>query len=183
MPDSVYQIRNKDGIHFITFAVVEWVDAFSRREYCEIVLDSIRYCQKDKGLLLYSWCIMSNHLHMVVAAKNNDTSDILRDFKKFTSKRIIKAIQENPLESRRDWMLDIFAKAGAKNSRNKTYQFWRQDNHPVELYSNNFTDQKIQYIHNNPVKAGIVDRPEDYLLSSAKDYYTDREGLLEVVVL
>ena len=108
MGEGGYKIRDKEGIHFVTFAVTEWVDVFTRREYREIVLDSIKHCQKEKGLILYAWCLMSNHVHLVVSAKNSDTSDILRDFKKFTSKQIIKAIEEHPGESRKDWMLKIF---------------------------------------------------------------------------
>ena len=127
---------------------------------------------------------MSNHLHLIVSAKNNDLSDVLRDFKKFTSKQIIAAIETIQHESRRDWMLNIFRVQGEKNSRNKTYQFWRQDNQPQELYSPAFIFQKINYIHNNPVEAGIVEKPEHYLYSSAKDYFlTKKCGLLDVVFL
>jgi putative transposase len=119
MSEGGYKIRNQSLPHFITFAVSEWVDVFTRKLYRDILLDSIRYCQKEKGMRLHSWCIMSNHLHLIVASKENDLSGLLRDFKKFTSKEIIKAIKENKQESRREWMLEIFQKEGAKNSRNK----------------------------------------------------------------
>jgi len=85
-----------------------------------------------------------------------------QDFKKFTSKQIVAAIEANQHESRRDWMLKIFSEEGLKNSRNKNYQFWRQDSQPQELYSLAFIFQKINYIHNNPVEAGIVEKPEHY---------------------
>ena len=184
MDDCGYKIRNQSAIHFITFAVVEWVDVFTRKEYRDIVLDSIKYCQAEKGLLLHCWCIMSNHVHLILSAKNHDLSDILRDFKKYTSKQIIKAIEGNRQESRREWMLKIFRAQGAKNSRNKNYQFWRQDNQPEELYSAPFIFQKINYIHNNPVEAGIVDRPEDYLYSSARDYvHAKKCGLLDLIFI
>jgi putative transposase len=111
MSDCGYKIRNQAEAHFITFAVEQWVDVFTRKDYRDIVLESIRHCQKEKGLLLHGWCIMSNHIHLIASTKNNDLSNILRDFKKFTSKQIIKAIQDNQHESRREWMLDIF-KAG-----------------------------------------------------------------------
>ena len=160
---------------------MEWIDVFTRKEYRDIVLESIKYCQKEKELILHSWCIMSNHIHLVVSAKNNDTSDILRDFKKFTSKRIIAAVQNNQQESRKEWMLEVFKREGTKNSRNSNYQFWRQDNQPKECYSKQFTDQKLDYIHNNPVEAGIVDKAEEYLYSSARDYYYGKKiGLLEI---
>lgn len=184
MNEGGYKIRNQAAIHFITFAVVEWIDVFTRKDYRDILLESIRFCQKEKGLLLHSWCIMSNHLHLVASAKNEKLSGLLRDFKKFTGKQIIAAIKNNPKESRREWMLEIFKREGAKNSRNSEYQFWRQDNRPVELYSTAFIFQKMNYIHNNPVEAGIVERAEDYLYSSAKDYVlTKKCGLLDLVFL
>ncbi|MFI5130128.1 MAG: transposase [Chitinophagales bacterium] len=111
------------------------LDVFTRKVYRDIVLDSIRHCQENKGLLLHCWCVMSNHLHLIASAKNNDLSDVLRDFKKFTSKQIVSTIEANQKESRKGWMLEIFRKEGVKNSRNKNYQFWRQDNQPQELYS------------------------------------------------
>jgi putative transposase len=184
MSEGGYKIRNQAAVHFITFAVVEWVDVFTRKEYRDIVLESIRHCQNERGLLLHGWCIMSNHLHLIVAAQNSDLSDILRDFKKFTSKQIIKAIQDNEHESRREWMLNIFKQAGEANSRNSDFQFWRQDNQPKELYSPAFVFQKLNYIHNNPVEAGIVDKPEEYLYSSARDYHRSKKcGLLDVIFL
>lgn len=179
-----YKIRNKAAIHFLTFAVVEWVDVFTGKIYRDIILDSIRHCQKEKKLLLHCWCIMSNHVHLVASAKDNNLSNILRDFKKFTSKQIIKTIQNNQHESRRDWMLNIFRQAGETNSSNSEFQFWRHDNQPMELYSPAFIFQKINYIHNNPVEAGIVEKPEEYLYSSARDYHrTKKCGLLDVIFL
>ena len=181
MSTGGYKIINKDAIHFITFAVVEWVDVFTRKEYKDLLVESLKYCQKEKGLVIYAWCIMSNHIHLAVASRNADLSDILRDFKKYTSKQIIKAIQESKTESRREWMLQIFKQQGASNTRNSEYQFWRQDNQPKEMYSNNFTNQKLDYIHNNPVDEGVVDKAEEYLYSSARDYYYGKKiGLLEV---
>lgn len=184
MAEGGYKIRDKEGIHFVTFAVVDWVDVFTRKDYRDILLDSLRHCQQEKGLVLHSWCLMSNHVHLVVSAKEHNSSDILRDFKKYTSKQIIKAITEHPSESRREWMLEIFKKAGEANSRNTHYQFWRQDNQPKELYSEKFTNQKLAYIHNNPVEAGVVEKAEEYLYSSARDYYYGKNcGLLKLELL
>lgn len=180
MADGGYKIKNQESIHFITFAVVEWVDVFTRKEYRDIVLDSLRYCQQNKGLLIHGWCIMSNHIHLAVSAKHDNLSDVLRDFKKYTSKEIIKAIKENTSESRKDWMVAVFSEQGKKNSRNSNYQLWRQDNRPKEMYSLKFIAQKLNYIHNNPVEAGIVERAEDYLYSSAKDYSGKGKGLVDI---
>ena len=179
-----YKIRDQQAIYFITFAVVNWVDIFTRKDYKDIVLDSLRYCQKEKGLIIYGWVIMNTHVHFIFSAKQGfELSNILRDFKKYTSDKVIKAIEQNPVESRKEWMLNLFKQAGKNNRRNTRYQFWQQDNHPIELSNNFMIDQKLEYIHNNPVKAGIVEKVEDYLYSSAMDYYTDQKGLLEIEFL
>jgi putative transposase len=103
--------------------------------------------------------------------------------KKFTAQQLIKAIQ-NPAESRRDWMLALFKRAGSKNPNNETYQFWIQDNHPVYLYSLKFVIQKLNYIHDNPVRAGFVTSAHDYLYSSANVYLNNQnKSLLEIDVL
>lgn len=180
MPTGGYKIVNQEGIHFITFAVVEWVDVFSRKEYRDLVVESLRYCQQNKGLILHGWCIMSNHIHLAVSVKHDNLSDVLRDFKKHTSKEIIKAISKNTEESRREWMLAIFTEHGKKNSRNSRYQFWRQDNQPKEMFSLKFITQKMDYMHNNPVNAGLVEKAEHYTYSSAKDYCGKGKGLLDI---
>jgi REP element-mobilizing transposase RayT len=127
---------------------------------------------------------MSNHVHLLASATAGNLSDILRDFKKFTSKQVLAAIRAHKGESRRDWMLRIFQQAGEVNSRNKCFQFWQQDNGPKECFSLAFTAQKIDYIHNNPVAAGLVAKPEDYLYSSARSYRTNEETpLLSVACL
>ena len=174
-----YKFLDQSKIYFVSFAVINWIDLFIRNQYKNIVLDSLSFCQQNKGLELFAWCIMTNHVHLIVQSSKGDLSGTLRDFKKFTSSRIINAIVENKEESRRNWMLWIFKKAGEKNSRNKDYQFWQQENHPVQLSTISFTLEKLNYIHNNPVKAGIVEKPEDYLLSSARDYF-GMKGLLPI---
>ena len=178
-----YKIQDQTQLHFVTFAVVEWVDALTRSIYKDVLIDSLRYCQKHKGLVLYAWCIMTNHVHLVISSLDGfKQEDILRDFKKHTSKQLIKMIRENPRESRKNWMLWIFKEAGKRNGNNKNYQFWQQDNHPVELSTNFLMDQKLAYIHNNPVEAGIVDEPGSYLYSSARDY-AGRKGLLDIAFI
>lgn len=184
MSESGYKIKNQSAPHFLTFAVVGWIDVFTRKLYRDIIIDSLQYCQREKGLVMHSWCIMSNHLHLIMSASDHNLSRVLADFKKFTSKEIITAIVSNPKESRKDWMLPVFHDAGQKDSRITNFQFWRKDNRPQELYSRAFTYQKVDYIHNNPVAAGIVDRPEDYLYSSAKDYFVRNGcGKLDLVFL
>jgi putative transposase len=165
--------------------VARAIDVFTRSIYTDIILESLKYCQKEKGLRIHAWCIMSNHLHLMISTKmNHHPSDVLRDFKKFTSKQIISAIEDKEnIESRRGWMLWLFKKAGEGNSKNTNYQFWQQENHPIELITNKFIDQKLQYIHKNPVKAGLVDEPWEYRYSSARDYMNNQKGLLDVELI
>jgi putative transposase len=107
---------------------------------------------------------------------------ILRDFKSYTSGKIKKLIKDHPQESRREWMLWLKERAGTKNSNNKDFQFWQQHNKPIELYDNQITQQKLDYIHANPVEAGFVSRPEDYVYSSARNYCGE-QGALDVLIL
>ena len=178
-----YKFDNPEGIYFISFATVGWIDVFTRRVYKDIVVESLCFCQKEKGLELFAWCIMTNHVHLIARAKDVFLlQDIIRDFKKYTSKKLLKAIQENNEESRKEWMLSIFKSAGEYNSNNTNYQFWRQDNNPIEVYSNSVIDQKLDYLHNNPVEEGIVEMAEEYIYSSARAY-AGQKGLLEIEFL
>jgi len=178
-----YAIYNQQAIHFITFAVVQWVDVLSRPEVKDIVIDSLRHCQKEKGLDLHAYVIMSNHVHLIASARENyRLSDILRDLKKFTSKRIYEFAQESTQESRKNWMLWLFKSNGQQNANNKNFQVWQQDNHPIELTSNEMMDQRLNYLHENPVRAGLVYEPEHYVYSSAIDY-AGGKGLLDLVFL
>ena len=157
--------------------IVEWVDVFSRKEQREIIVNALKYCIAEKGLNVYSYCIMTNHLHLIV--NNNEPfqlKDTIRDFKKFTSKAIIAEIISGT-ESRREWMLKIFAVAGNKTAKNKTYKVWQTGNHALELYSPKFTWIKINYIHQNPVKAGFVGSAEEWSYSSASNY-ADKENCI-----
>lgn len=178
-----YTIINQQGLHYLTFTVVGWVDVFTRKAYREVILDSFRYCQKERRLLIYGYVIMSNHLHLIVRTEQEDLSNVIRDFKKFTANTILKLIQDKSQgESRREWLLNVFAYHAKYNTNNRKYQFWVQNNRPIELVSNSWIRQKLQYIHDNPVKAGWVGVPEHYLYSSASNYATGA-GLLDVVVM
>ena len=171
-----YKFHNTDGIYFVSFAVQGWVDALTRSEYKDIIIESLEYCQHNKGLELFAWCIMTNHVHLIIRAENGFLlQDILRDFKQFTSRSIIKAIKDNPVESRKEWMLKQF-------KTNEGYSFWRGDNKPIELWSNAVIDQKLNYIHQNPVEEGLVFKPEEYRYSSAYDY-AGGQGLLDILVI
>lgn len=177
-----YKFRNPDSLYFISYATVYWLDVFIRKEYKEILIESWNYCQKFKGLVVHAWVIMTSHVHMIISTRENKLENIVRDMKSYTAKEIYEAIITNPLESRKDWLLSMMRKAAEKNCNNVNFQFWQQHNKPIELFNNKMIDQKLDYLHNNPVVEGIVDYPENYLYSSARDYYGER-GLLNVEII
>jgi putative transposase len=178
-----YKIVNQDELYFVTFTVIQWLDVFTRREYADIFLDSVRYCQKNKGLEVWCFVVMSSHIHMILGRHGEEPlGGIIRDIKKYTSSKIVAAIADNARESRRELFLWLFRRAGNKNSNNKVYQFWQQHNHPIELSTVTMLYERIDYIHNNPVEAGIVLSPEEYLYSSALNYSGRPEALLEVML-
>ena len=180
---SRYKILDQHGINFVTLTVVDWVDVFIRKRYKDIVIESLKHCQKEKGLVVYAYVIMSSHIHLIAEAKGSiPLSDILRDFKKFTSKTILREIEHGGYESRREWMLNRFAFRGHNASGNRQYQFWQSDNHPIILYTLPVITQKIIYIHNNPVVEGWVEQVDQYLYSSASNY-VGNTGLLDVAVV
>ena len=181
MMSTKYKFRDQSKLYFVSFAVVYWIDVFIRNEYKDILLDSWRYCQKAKGLEIYAWCIMSSHVHMIIGTNANNMEYILRDMKRHTAEKFREAIAANSKESRREWMRWMMERAGKKNSNNQDFQFWQQDNHPIELNTPPVTHQKLDYLHNNPVEAGFVRHPEDYLYSSAIDYYTEGRGLINIL--
>ena len=168
--------------YFISFATVYWLDVFTRSIYRDIVVDSINYCVKEKGLIVYAWVIMTSHVHMIIGTKKDKMQNIVRDLKKHTSKAIINAIKDNPSESRKEWLLWMIERAGTRNSNNKKYQFWQQHNHPIELSDNKIIDQKLNYLHDNPVEEGFVNEAYEYKYSSAIDY-SDGKGLVYVELI
>ena len=179
-----YRILDQKGLNYLTCTIVGWVDVFTRATYRDIIIESLSYCQQAKGLRIFAYVLMSNHLHMIVKAEGEQQlSAILRDFKKYTSRQILEAIEKGK-ESRKEWMLHVFSYHARFNTNNHHYQMWIQDNHPIELVSPKVIWQKVEYIHNNPVRAKWVENPEDYLYSSARNYtFDNRNCLLEVDLL
>jgi len=174
-------IREKHKPYFLTMTVVGWIDVFTRNKHKLIILNALKYCQEHKGLIILGWCLMSNHLHLIATTEgDNHLSDVVRDFKKFTSKKIVSEILEGT-ESRKRWMIANFYYAGKYLNRVKNYKLWRDGNHALIIYSPSFFYQKLNYIHNNPVKAMIVEKPEEYLFSSARNY-ASKEALLDIVI-
>lgn len=170
-------------LYFTTSTVIDWMDVFTRPAYKQLIVESLIYCQMQKGLEIYAWVLKTNHLHMIVSTSQDDiqVGDVLRDFKKFTSKSIVKAIQDNPTESRKKWLLDRCWFRGANDTKIKNYKFWQDGSYIETIYSYEFYNEKLNYIHMNPVKQEIVEKPEDYIYSSARNY-NGQKGMIDVIV-
>ncbi|MBK5192481.1 MAG: transposase [Flavobacteriaceae bacterium] len=176
-----YTIKDQTRAHFITATVVDWIDVFSRQIYRDCIIESLSYCVRNKGMVLYGYVIMTNHIHLIVQSKDGALSDVLRDFKKFTATRILDLLQNSP-ESRREWIFERLHKATFSHTRNKNYQVWQAGNHAEEIYSEKFLWSKLDYIHLNPVRSGFVAKASDYVYSSASNYIHGN-GVLEEVTL
>ena len=176
-----YKMKEAEMAYFMTLTVVDWVDIFIRKNHKLKLLESLIYCQNNKGLEIYGWCLMSSHLHLIARATGSQSlSEIIRDFKKYLAKEIIKQIEEET-ESRRTWILARFQYNGKYLKRVEKYKFWQDGNHAEMIYSNKFFYEKLEYIYNNPVKELIVQHPEDYYFSSARNY-AGLDFLLPVVL-
>ncbi|MBL7971800.1 MAG: transposase [Prolixibacteraceae bacterium] len=156
-----YFIKDQNAVYYLTFTIVDWVDVFTREAYKAVIADSLNYCIGHKGLEVFAWCLMSNHLHLVCRATT-----------------ILDKMKTEP-ESRRDWMLYRFEFAGKFDHRISKYRFWEDTNHAIQLDSTSLIEQKMNYTHDNRVRAMIVGRQEDYLYSSARDYAGEK-GLVNV---
>jgi REP element-mobilizing transposase RayT len=179
-----YAIRDNEALYFVTFTVVYWIDVFIRDEYRQVFVNSTHYCQQHKGLEVYAYCMMPSHIHLIVGCDGEkQLTGIIRDWKSYTSRQLRLTLESHPQESRREWMLWMMKRAGEKNERNIDFQFWQQHNHPIQLDTDFKTRQRLDYIHQNPVKAGFVEKAEDWLWSSAGDYYGIRTGAIDIMFL
>ncbi len=158
---NAYQIKDQSATHYLTFQVVGWADVFSRQIYREIITDSFTYCRMNKGLELFAYVIMTNHVHVIVRSKEGKLSDTVRDFKKHTSGQILELISTNSKESRKEWLEMIFKYHAKFNKRTGARQLWTHEDHAVGLSTNEMPMSRLNYIHKNP---------EDYLYSSARNY-------------
>jgi REP element-mobilizing transposase RayT len=175
-----YKFHDPDALYFVTLTIVNWIPVFENKRIQEMILESLKFCQKEKGLIINCWCLMPNHLHMIISRSKSETllGEILRDFKKYSSREIAQLIN-----SENSSYLRTFRYKANRIKRNTNFKVWKDGNHPILLDTNFLLDQKVEYIHNNPVKAGLVEAPEMYKLSSAIDYNTGISGLLEIELI
>lgn len=177
-----YKATTTEEAYFITITTVGWIDVFTRLNQKTNIIKALQYCQESKGLEIYAYSLMSSHLHLLCKGTDGYVlSDIVRDFKKFTSKKIIQTIIDEP-ESRREWLLDYFKKSCEHLKRNQTYKVWQDGYHAEIVETNWFIKQKVDYIHANPVKDKIVVLPEDYYFSSARNY-AGLDNDLDIILL
>jgi len=177
-----YKATTTEEAYFITITTVGWIDVFSRLNQKQLITNALSYCQKYKQLEIYAYCIMTSHIHLLCKSTDGKLlSDVIRDFKTFTSKQIIRNIIDFP-ESRREWMLPLFEKACEHLKRKQQYKVWQDGYHAEIVTTNWFIKQKVNYIHNNPVTEKIVTSAEDYYFSSARNY-AELENDLNVILL
>src|SRR5215216_2592983 len=153
-----YKFNENDKLYFVSFAVINWIDLFIRKEYKDVVVSSLKYCIEKKNLELYAWCIMTSHVHLIIGSATHPLENIMRDMRRYTSEELHKLIRNDSCESGREWLLTMMEKAGKENSNNCGFQLWQQNNHLIVLNTPHVTHQKLNYLHNNPVTAGFVEK-------------------------
>ena len=146
--------------HFVTWSLMEWLPVFSSDRYCSIITDSLVFCRAQKGLLVHAYVVMLTHVHAILSAHDGaDLSAIIRDSRKFTAKQIVLRLLDDG-NSLFDW---VFRDAARKDGRPQgSYKVWQSQSHPETLLSEKFVLQKLQYLHNNPVRKGLVELPEHW---------------------
>lgn len=170
-------LKESENLFFMTSVIVEKVPVFSATEMKSIIVDSLRFCQLDKDLQIAAWVLMINHLHLVARrGEGPSLATIMKDFKSFTSRSISKSLRKSFPE---DPVLKVLVNSGKRSNKHEGPRVWEAGLHAFELTQQKTTEQKINYIHQNPVKAGIVESPEQYRWSSAIDY-AGGDGLLDI---
>jgi REP element-mobilizing transposase RayT len=173
MTRTRYKIHEPFQPHFLTCTVVAWLPVFTRPETVQIVLDSWRFLQQERRLVLYGFVILENHLHFIASAAN--LSKEVKHFKSYTARRLIDHLEsQNALT-----LLQELSFYKARHKIQSQYQFWQEGSHPQLIEGDVMMLQKLEYMHNNPVKRGYVDDPVHWRYSSARNY-AGLPGLIEV---
>ena len=184
MLNSEKKFPVNQACHFLTFNTVDCVDIFIRPVYKQIIVHSLNYFIDNKGLNVYAWCLMTNHLHLLAQAKDNCViAEIEKEYKLFTTKKILEDI-DSELPIRKKWMMEHFENFGNVFGFLKKFHVWQTCSSPVfiELNKRETLIEHIEHIHHNPVRERIVDSAPDYLYSSARDY-VGMKGLVRITKL
>ena len=164
MSKSRYRIYHPSETHFLTCVTVAWLPVFTRRDAAELVLDSLRFLIAEDQLTLHGWVLMENHLHLVARAP--DLPSEMARFKSFTGRQIVDLLKQRGDRL----LLRLLHQFKDKERMNRPYQLWQEDNHPQHIEGDAMMEQKLEYLHTNPVRRGYVDEPSHWRYSSARDY-------------
>jgi len=174
----------RDACYFLTLNVVDKIDVFVRPVYKGVIVDALNHFIETQGVVVYAWCLMSSHLHLLIRIKEGyGPAYFERDFKKFTTPEIIKAI-EMEMDPRRNWMIQRFEDFSKSLKRIEKFNVWQNCSSPLRIDSSQpgLLYDHIDHIHENPLRERIVESPESYLFSSARDY-AGMKGLVKVKVI
>ena len=163
--------------YFTTSTIINWTPVFQKDEYFQIIIDSLKYCQEHKGLSIHGFVIMPTHIHLITSNTSKPSlQEIMRDFKHFTSTKIIECLEkENHVP-----YLKVFQQAAVSRSNNQNYKVWKDEYHPIALKSAKWFLEKLAYIHTNPVRKGFVEKPENWKYSSARNWLSDDDSIIEI---
>jgi putative transposase len=177
---SQWKIVPGVNLYYVTTTVVEWHYVFTGFPYFDVILDSVKFCVARKGLHLHAYVIMPNHAHYILSIDDGKgLSDVMRDFNTHTSREITRLLEA---DSRLE-LLQVLSDAASQDGRGNRYKVWQDGYHPIALGTPSFTAQKLNYLHNNPVRKGYVDRPELWRYSSARNYLLGDDSLIKVELL
>ena len=174
-----WSFDESDSLYFCTDVIVGWQYVFTSPEFFETIIDSLKFCQENKGLRLHAHVIMPNHVHSIISASQGNLSSIIRDYKRYTSGRISDLLGE----AKNKRLLRYFRSVARREERGNEHKIWQSGSHPVLIESGEFFDQKLEYIHNNPVIKGYVERPAHWKFSSARNYILNDHSIIKVDLL
>jgi len=147
---------------FFTATILEWKRLLKPDKYKDILITSLKFLVENNRINIYAFVIMSNHLHLIWQMKNGiKTEEVQRDFLKYTAQQIKFDLQKHHPNVLQHFKVD---------AKDRQYQFWERNALSIDLITENVFLQKLNYIHENPVKAGICKLPEEYKYSTAKFY-------------
>lgn len=169
---SRYRVHDQQAAHFVTSTVIAWLPIFTTAVRCDILVQALRYCRENKGVRIYAWVVLDNHFHAILDAP--DLMSVMRDFKRHTARRIVELLQEEQCT----WLLERLERLRAEHKFESAHQVWQEGFHPVAIVSDEIMQQKLTYLHNNPVARGLVAAPEHWRYSSAHEWCGGVEPVL-----
>ena len=171
---SRYKFVESDGIYFLTSTIVEWIPALLGDDVCAMLIAALDFCRKHKGLRLYAYVIMDNHIHLIAEAP--DLTGVMQSFKRHTARELLAMAER----SNKAWLLNQFAYYAKRHKHDSQHQVWQEGVHPQIIQGDSMLEQKLAYVHNNPVRRGYVDAPEHWRYSSARNYLLEDDSILEI---